>query len=114
MHKGVTYYCWDASSFGCWNRLDDLHERNFSGRLFCSLSAKESGQGIILGVVNDHCGLEDWFMGRALFDGMVLWGWKASFLRVLLQAALENVAVLNPCAESCIKQLRNGSTVMLV
>jgi len=38
-------------------------------------------------------------MGGALFEGMVLWGWKASFLGVLLQAALKYVAILNLCAE---------------
>ena len=98
----------------CWNRLDYLHERNFGCRLLCSLSAEESRQGIIIGVVNDHCGLEDGFMGRTLFEGMVLWGWKTSFLRILLQAALEYVAIFNPCGNSSIQQLRKKQIAMLV
>ena len=102
----ATYNCWDASAFSCWNGLNYLHECNFSGRLLCSLSAEESGQRVVLGVVNHHSGLEDWFVGRALFEGMVFRGWKASFLRILLKAALEYVAILHPCAKSSIQQLR--------
>jgi len=45
-------------------------------------------------------------VGRALFEGMILRGWEASFLRVLLQAALEYVAILNPRVKSSIQQLR--------
>jgi hypothetical protein len=71
-----------------------------------AVAAEESGQRVVFGVVNDHCGLEDGFMRRALFDGMVLWGRKASFLRILLEAALEYVAILNPCGKSSIPQLK--------
>jgi hypothetical protein len=93
----ATYNCSDA--FGWWHGPGYLHERDFCGWLFCSLAAEESRQWVVFGVVNDHCGLEDGFMRRALFDGMVLWGRKASFLHILLEAALEYVAILNPCGK---------------
>jgi hypothetical protein len=100
----ATYDCSDA--FGWWHGPGHLHERDFCGWLFCSLAAEESGQRVVFDVVNDHCGLEDGFMRRALFDGMVLWGRKASFLRILLEAALEYVAILNPCGKSSTPQLK--------
>jgi hypothetical protein len=39
-------------------------------------------------------------MRRAFFEGMVLRGWNANLLSILLQTALEHVAILNPCPKS--------------
>lgn len=100
----MTYNSWDVCVG--WYGLDNFHEGNFSSRLFCSLSVEESGQGVIAGVINHHCGLEDRLVGRSLLEGMILWSLEAGFLCILLQPALEDVAVLNPWAKSSIPQLR--------
>jgi hypothetical protein len=104
VEQRVTYNSWDVCVG--WYGLDNFHEGNFSSRLFCSLSVGESGQGAIAGVINHHCGLEDRLMGRSLLGGMILWSLEAGFLRILLQPALEDVAVLNPWAKASIAQLR--------
>jgi hypothetical protein len=100
-----TYNCSEA--FSGWHGPGYLHERDLRGGLFCGLAAEESGQRLILGVVDEHRGLEDGFVRRAFFEGMVLRGRKAGFLHVLLEAALEHVAILNPCAEQQVKKKKS-------